>query len=135
MKTFEFLPHTADLKVKAYGKTLEEVFVNFGKAMSSYLTEGAEIKKHKKIKINLHSEDNYSLLYDFLEELLFLLEAKSILFSDADIKIKENSITGFIFGDDVKNYKTYGNIKAVTYSEISIKKTKQGITAQVVFDL
>ena len=45
MKTYEFLPHTADVKFLAYGKTLEEAFQNAALATFQVMST----KKIKKV--------------------------------------------------------------------------------------
>ena len=40
-----------------------------------------------------------------------------------------------IVGDDYKNYELKSDIKAVTYNDMEIKKTKKGYEATVVVDI
>ena len=44
MKQYEFLEHTADVKFRAYGKTLEEAFSNAALATSAVMTDVKKIK-------------------------------------------------------------------------------------------
>mgnify|MGYP006451174011 FL=1 len=39
MKNYEFLEHTADEKFRAYGKTLEEAFINAALATAKIMTD------------------------------------------------------------------------------------------------
>ena len=115
---FEYLEHTADAKFRAYGKSLEEAFVNSAKATFGLLIECNKVKPNvdKKIKINARKVE--SLLYDFLEELLFLLDVDGFLLSKIEnIKIWEDN--GFnlecsAIGDHFKEYNISGNIKNTT---------------------
>ena len=136
-KKFEFLEHTADIKFRAFGKTLEEVFENSALAISNIIYK-EEIKEEKKLKIKVKGKDLESLLYNFLEEFLFLFDSENFLLSDVkSIKIDEKNLTAEaeVSGDDAKNYKINIGIKAITYNEMFVKKGKDGWETQVVVDV
>lgn len=137
---YKFLEHTADIKFRAYGKSLNELFENCALAVSDTLSRGGKIKTIKKKKITVKGNDNESLLYNFLEELIYLLDAEDFVVSKAKVKIKEEikgkKLQAEIYGDDTKNYKDLDHIKAATYAEMYIKKRKDGkFEAQVVLDV
>jgi len=137
---YEYLKHTADLKVKAYGKTLEEAFANTAIGGFDFLTDTSKISKKTEKKISIKANRLESLLYDFLEELLFVLDTDGFMVSDfKDMKIKkledEYSLECVALGDNYKNYSVKGDIKAITYSEMLIKKSKEGYVVEVVFDI
>ena len=67
---FEYLEHTADLKVRARGKTLEEAFLNAALGAINFITDIEDVRKVETRKIRVKSRRLTSLLYDFLEELL-----------------------------------------------------------------
>ncbi len=52
-KKYEFIEHTADLGFKAYGATLEELFVHAAEAFFEALVvpESVEEKKERSIKV------------------------------------------------------------------------------------
>ncbi len=134
---YKYLSHTADAKFVAFGKDLEEVFRNSALAMFNILgkTEKVEVTKTKKIKINAKNLE--ALLYDFLEELLFLLETEDMFIYDIKkIEINEKfELTAIVEGDKLINYELSGDIKAVTYNDMSINKTNKGYEATVVVDI
>ena len=80
------------------------------------------------------------MLYDFLEQLLFLLDTEGFILSEIkDMKIKQEknnySLQCIALGDNYKNYEVKGNIKSVTYSEMLIKKEEKGFVVEVVLDI
>ena len=86
---FEYLSHTADAKFRAFGKDIDEAFVNSALAMFNILGDTTDVKITKKIKIELKEKNYESLLYSFLEELLFLLETENLFLSNINnLKIK-----------------------------------------------
>lgn len=143
MERFRFLPHTADAKFQAFGKTLEEAFSNAALALSAFLVGEESISKiatKKKAKISLKSSKEENLLVDFLNEILYLLESKHLL----PAKIEELTITrkekqlllnAKVVGDDFRNYKTHGHIKAATYHDLKITQRKNGWMVQIVIDV
>ena len=130
---YKFLEHTADAKFQAFGKTLEEKFANAALAMFSIMVDTKKVKPLIEKKINIKGEDKKSLLYNFLEELLFLLDTKSFLLNKVKkIKIENNSLKAIVVGDFVKEeYQLLGEVKAVTYNDMEITNT----FVQVVVDL
>jgi len=133
---YKFLEHTADAKFQAYGKSLEEAFSNAALAMFSIMTDTGKVKAKIEKKINVKGDDLKSLLYGFLEELLFLLDSESFILNKIkNIKIKKNkkfALSAIATGDKISDkYELHGEVKAVTYSEMEIDKKM----VQVVVDL
>ena len=134
---YEYLEHTADAKFRAFGKDLDDVFANSALAMFNILGDTSKVKVTKRKKIKIKSRNYERLLYDFLEEMLFLLDTENFfLHKVKKIKINENfELEAVIVGDDYKNYELKSDIKAITYNDMSIKKTKNGYEATVVVDI
>lgn len=136
-----YLPHTADAKFRAFGASLDEAFMNAAYAMTDVITDHTKVKSKVKKKISIKSEDEKALLYDFLEKLLILLDAKRFLLSKVkEIKIEQSKkgflLNALILGDTKpEKYETKTTIKAVTYQEMEIKKEKGKVTVQVVVDI
>ncbi len=138
---YKFLEHTADVKFQAFGKTLEEVFINSAKAMfNTMYSESEDIKEKIKKKIKVEGKDKESLLYNFLEELLFLLDSENFFFARAEkIKIKQNKtkyeLEAEVSGDNASNYKISLDVKAVTYNEMFVRQQGDKFICQVVLDV
>ncbi|MFC1728339.1 archease [Nanoarchaeota archaeon] len=137
---FKFLEHTADAKFQAFGKTLEEAFSNAALAMFNVITDTEDVMTSITKKIVVESENKEALLYDFLSELLILLDSVPFLLHAVDsIKIEKNKkykLTAVVVGaDNITSYPINTDIKAVTYSEMFIKEEDAGVTIQVVVDI
>ncbi|MBL7054726.1 archease [Candidatus Woesearchaeota archaeon] len=139
MKEYTFLEHTADAKFRAHGKNLEEAFTNAALAMFSIITDTHKIKEKTTHDIECSSKDLKSLLYDFLEELVFLIDTENFLLSKVkELKIFKEKLyflRAVVAGDEADNYETTGDIKAVTYYDMEIKQEKGKAMVQVVLDL
>jgi len=132
---YKFLEHTGDIKFQAYGKTINEAFQNVVSAISNFLARGKRVKSIKKKKVEVKGHDKESLLYDFIEEIIYLFDAENFVVSKAKVKITENTLKAELLGDNASNYKDLDQIKAATYHDMHIKKTKSGWEVQVVLDV
>ncbi|MAH46215.1 protein archease [Candidatus Pacearchaeota archaeon] len=137
----KFLPHTADIKFQASGETLEKAFSSSAEVLKEVITEKINIKEKIKKEISVQGKDHEALLYNFLEEFLFLLDSENFLLSKIKkIKITQDKTSQYkliaeITGDKASKYKFTNNVKAVTYSQMFIKKQKDKYTCQVVLDV
>lgn len=133
--TFKFLEHTADIKFQAFGKTLEEAFENSALAMTNSMFDG-KIKENISKKIKVKGKDNERLLYEFLEELLVLLDSEDFILSKVKrVKIKNNELEAEFIGDKASEYDIHIIVKAITYNEMFVKKEKDKYITQVVLDV
>ena len=136
-KKFYFLEHTADVKFQAFGKNLDEAFKNSALALKEVIFK-EKVKENKKIKIKVNGNDFESLLYSFLEEFLYLLEAENFIFNRIEnIKIDEKKmkLEAVASGDKASNYGLINPVKAITYNEMFVKKEKENWIVQVVLDV
>lgn len=139
---FEFLEHTGDIKFKAYGKNLDDLFENSVLAISSVFSRGKKISDKKKREIKITGKDYESLLYKFLGEIIYLFDADNFIVSKAKVKLtdkyvkgEENTLTAILYGDDTKNYKDLDAVKSPTYAEMYVKKEGKNFVCQVVLDV
>ncbi|RMF55612.1 archease [Candidatus Woesearchaeota archaeon] len=139
MKKYEFLEHTADAKFRAYGRTLEGAFKNAALATFAIMTDITKIKPKIEQVIEVTSRNKEALLYDFLAELLFLMDTEGFLLGKVkSLKITHNltySLKAVVLGDNADNYEVFTAIKAVTYNDMFIKEEENKVTIQVVHDL
>lgn len=138
---FKFLSHTADMKFRAFGNTREKCFENSAFALKEIITKD-KIKPLIKRKIKARGKDNESLLYNFLEEFLFLMDSENLILSKVSkIKIdkKKFELTAVCYFDNIKNYKTMTDVKAITYNEMRVTSQSNNggnrFVCQVVVDV
>ena len=132
---FEVLPHTADLRIRARGRTLEELFANSLRGMSSVMQAEA-VSKPVEIEraIEASSPDTAALLVDFLSEALSLAEVHREVYTDVQFQeLSDKSLRATLRGGRVPEFAE--DIKAVTYHGVEIEETDQGYEATVVYDI
>jgi len=135
-KFYQVLEHKADLKIRVFGKTKEELFEN---AMVG-MFEGAKYQKKPKVqssqlKVKIKSIDLISLLVDFLSEILYLVETKKLVFEKVKFKkFTEKEIEAELIGRPLKRMGVH--IKGVTYHDLNIHQEKDGTwQATILFDI
>jgi len=134
MKKFEILPHTADLKIRVFGKTKEELFLNALLGMEESLKPKV-LEKVVEREIEVKSIDLPALLVDFLNEVLYLNQVNREVYSDLKIsKFWDNKLEGKVSGKKVERFGE--DIKAVTYHNLKVQQKKDGTwEATVLFDV
>ncbi len=126
MKNYEYFEVTADIGFKAFGNDINEAFENASIAMFNIITDTRDVRAEKEIEFEITSEDEVSLLYDYLEELLFFHEVEFMLFSSFHIQIDENlHLKAIIRGEEIdwSRHERKTEIKAITFHKMEVKNT------------
>lgn len=137
MKNFEYFDVTADIGFKSYGKNLNEAFENAGLAIFNIISDTKDITPVNEISFNITSEDEVSLLYDYLEDLLFYHEVEFMLFCDFNVEIDEKlNLKATIKGEPINwdKHERKTEIKAITFHKMHVKKTDI-VELQAIVDL
>lgn len=134
-KKYEFIEHTADIGVRAFGKNPEEVFINAASGMFAIIADTRRIKPKEQIEIRQEAQGYDELLRQWLQELLYQYSLSGIIFKEFVIQsLSQNAIGAIAWGEKAQG-KTKAEIKAVTYHELEFRKTKYGYEAKVIFDV
>ena len=141
-KRFEFLEHTADAYIAAYGKDLAEAFVSAAVAMFDVMTNVAEVNPAVEDSFEVVAEDEYALLYSWLEALIVKSEVNAMLFSKFQILSLDKTPDGFrlrarIWGEkfDPEKHLQKVGVKAVTYHRMEIIKGPNRVTLKFILDI
>ncbi len=139
---FKFLEHTADVYIAAYGKTLAEAFENAALAMFEVMTDTEKISTDIVDSVKVEAEDEYALLYSWLEALLVKFETKNMLYSKFEIANIEETADGFevkavVYGEkfNAKKHTQKVGVKAVTYHRMEIIKDIDKVTLEFILDI
>jgi len=141
MKRWEHFEHTADIGIRGYGDTLEEAFEAVAIALFDVMVDVRKVEKKEAREIEVEGEDLYSLLYNFLEELLILHDTEGLVFADFDVKIEKTDkgykLKAKAYGEKLsEKHEPKEEVKAITYHEMEIKQLPNGEwMAQLVPDI
>ena len=139
---FEFLEHTADVYVRAHGKTMEEAYENAALSMFETMTDSTKIAQALEETIEVEAEDQYALLYSWLEALLVKFETEGMLYSKFQIvSWKETAdifkIKAKIWGEkyDPKKHPQKVGVKAITYHLMVIIREPDRVILEFILDI
>jgi SHS2 domain-containing protein len=141
-KRFEFLEHTADAYIAAYGQDLAEAFENAALAMFEVMTEAEKVSPKVRENIEVVAEDEYALLYSWLEALLVKFDVNKMLFSQFEVLSINQTLDGFrlkaeIWGEkfNPKKHAQKVGVKAITYHRMEIIKEPYKVTLRFILDI
>ena len=129
---YEEIPHTADLQIIAYGKSVEDLFINAAKGMFNAAGAVGDNLSCEIRRIELKANDLETLLVSFLEELLFLSEA-GWLSEVQELNIFQTNLSGEIHYFKIKAINK--EIKAVTYHDMNISQEDGVFQTKITFDV
>lgn len=133
-KAYQFLEHTGDIKLKAWGQNPENLFQNITLGMLEILKPEIKKGEMKKRKIEVRAENLELLLVDFLNELLYQMDINQEAYQDFKFKIFDNKkIEAELSGKPLKSFGL--EIKAATYNELKIQKKDNLWQGEIVFDI
>jgi len=140
MKGYTFFDHTADIGVEVTGRTRKALFVNAAAALFDVMIENktgkAAAKRQKTITAD--GSDVNDLLINFLRELLYLFNGGKFVMGYCEIiKFTDKKLQARLRGESFssKKHSIKTEIKAVTYSGLTVEKTKSVWKARIIFDV
>ncbi len=137
MKPYKFLPHTADVRIEAYGKSLEEAFTNSAYAMTDVVVDHLKVAGNVEKEFTAEGENQESLLYDFLEQFLILIDSEGFLLHEiTSLRIDGNKLSVKCIGDSYSDkYEIHTHVKAITYQEMSIEEVDGKFVIKFIVDI
>jgi len=126
--------HTADWELEAWAPDLPGLLEQAARGM--YALSGVRLQSGlaQTRTITLHAEDAESMLVRFLNELLWLEEEQGLGFDRFAIKIDDQlNLQAELYGFAIANLDK--EIKAVTYHNLRVENSSQGLRVSIVFDV
>jgi SHS2 domain-containing protein len=110
--------------------------------MFEVMTNVDEVKAEVEDYVEVEAEDEYALLYSWLEELLIKFETNNMLYSKFKILSIEKTTRGFrlkakIFGEkfNPKKHVQKVGVKAITYHRMEIIRGPKKVTLKFILDI
>jgi SHS2 domain-containing protein len=131
---FEEISHTADWSARVWAEDLPSLFVEAARAMNSLSGTVAGAGPRVLRTFEAEAPDAESLLVAFLSELLYYQEQDhGLAFDVFDLRVAAHWLKVEMNGAQIASSEKA--IKAVTYHNLKIEKTKDGLEATIVFDV
>jgi len=132
----------ADIAFEATGRDLPELFRDATDATTNVMIDNLEaIQPRETRRIELSNEKLDLLLFDLLQELIFLKDAERLLLRMRQVQIAERDETYFVEATaegeplDAERHHQRADVKAVTLHDFSVERTESGWKARVLLDI
>ncbi len=138
---FKFIEDVAiaDVAFQATGKNLNELFESAAKAVIASMANPKTVKAKIKKTIKKKAKNIELLLFELLEEIIYLKDKDAMVFSEIKVKVDEKkmTVTAILHGDKIKptEQELHQDVKAVTMHYYTIEKKKGTWKASVVLDI
>ena len=141
---YEYLEEvgTADIAFEATGRDLSELFRDAADATMNVMIDNIEaIHPRETRQIELSNDKLDMLLFDLLQELIFLKDAERLLLRMRQLEIEQKNEKLFLHGIaegeplDVDRHHQRADVKAVTLHDFAVERTESGWKARALLDI
>jgi protein archease len=133
---------TADIAFEATGRDLPELFSDAADATMNVMIENLDaIEPRETRQIELSNDKLDMLLFDFLQELIYLKDAERLLLRVRNVRIDEKDQKYFLEAEAAGErlnaawHQQRADVKAVTLHDFSVEKENGGWKATVLLDI
>ncbi len=136
---FTLLEHPADVGVRAWGASEEAVFEEAAKGMFSLVCDPQTVGSLETLLVEVEAPaaDHELLLVAWLNELLYLFEARRVLFSGFRVlELGESTVRAEVAGEPLgPHHLVCGGVKAATYHGLKLARSDDGWEGEVILDV
>ena len=136
MRRFRLIEHTADIGLVAYGNTLAEAFANAAYGMFSIIAGLRNVKEVESREVEITEDDVESLLFEWLNSLIYFFDVDMLLLKRFDIKeFDEHRLKATCYGEkfDRTRHQLKLGVKSATYHMLKVDREKNQV--RVIFDV
>ena len=133
---------TADIAFEATGRDLPELFRDAADATTNVMIDNIEaIQPRQTRQIELSNDKLDMLLFDLLQELIFLKDAERLLLRIREVQVDERDeiyvMKATAEGEvvDAERHHQRADVKAVTLHDFSVERIEGGWKARVLLDI
>lgn len=132
---FTVVEHTADWALQVRGRSLHDLLLSAAWGMNSLLVADlTKVHPASERSLEVGTFDRESMLVEWLSELAFLAERDRYIACEFTLEIvSPELLRAKLRGDTVP--KLQKHIKAVTYHNLEVVATPDGLEATIVFDV
>lgn len=134
---WEHFEHKADIGVRGFGNTMAEAFAQAAIALTAVITDLALINATTAVQLSCSDPDNETLLYDWLNTLVYEMATRKMLFSRFEVSIDAGELHATVSGEaiDMARHQPAVEIKGATYTELAVYSKDGQWVAQCVVDV
>ncbi|MEK6237178.1 MAG: archease [Planctomycetales bacterium] len=134
----ELFDHTADVGIRATAATLDELFSEAAKGLFSVIVENpADGQPTETREFQLEEADTAFLLFDWLNELLYVFESEHLILSRFECRLQDDKLTATAHGEplDEQRHRLGNEVKAITYHELKVQQRDSDWLAEIIVDI
>ncbi len=135
---YEFFEHTADLGLRARAADRDTLFVEMATALFAAVVDDLNtVHPETMVQVAADGTDLEYLLFDWLRELLYRLDADHLVFSRFEVAVTDVGLTGAAWGEsiDPTRHVLAHEVKAITYHGLRVEREAEGWIAEVIVDI
>lgn len=130
---FEEISHTADWALRVWAPDFPQLAAAALEGMFMLMKPQVSASPISKRNIEVCGADEVELLVGFLSESLYLLESASLVPVHCEISVKKDRLRASITASRAAAISKI--IKAVTYHNLTIQSSPEGLECTLVFDV
>jgi len=135
---FEVFDHTADVGLRVRASSIDALFAEAATALYSLIvTNPADLRPVLQKVVHLTGGQYDLLLFDWLNELLYLFESDLFLACRCDVHVEDAQLRATLAGEpaDPVRHRLEHEVKAITYHGLRVEENAGGWLAEVIVDI
>ncbi|MGR9087767.1 MAG: archease [Gammaproteobacteria bacterium] len=135
---WEHFDHDADIGIRGIAPTLAQSFEQAAMALTAVIVDPDRVIASESLSIHCQASDHELLLLDWINELIFLMAARGLLFSRFRVSIDDLELRADAMGEavDITRHHPAVEVKGATFTELRVYQTPDGMwVAQCVVDV
>ncbi|MGY6276559.1 archease [Methylomonas sp. MgM2] len=135
---WEHFEHGADIGIRGLAPTLDQAFEQAALAMTAVVTDLERVSASVAVRIDCDARDKELLFIDWINELIYQMAVRRLLFSCFQVSIRNDHLSASAFGETVDRDKHQPavEIKGATFTELKVRQRDDGVwLAQCVVDV
>lgn len=135
---YETFDHTADIGLRILTPELPSLFVEAGQALFSMIVPDLDsVAGQQTVEVEVAGNQLDYLLFDWLNELLYLFESRQLLLSQFDVQMTDGGLRAQCRGEtmDPDRHRLEHEVKAITYHGLKLQRQDDGYLAEVIVDI
>ncbi|MFH1002597.1 MAG: archease [Chloroflexota bacterium] len=136
MRRFQFIEHTADTGLVAFGDSLAEAFANAAYGLFSIITDLRRVRSVVSRTVVVTADDAEGLLFEWLNHLLYLFDVEHLLLKSFDIRqFTGTSLEAVCRGEPYQpgRHRLKMGVKSATYHQMEVDARNNRV--RVIFDV
>jgi SHS2 domain-containing protein len=136
---YETFEHTADLGLRVRAADLDGLFGEAGRGLFSLMFANLDaVRPVEEVSLGVVGEELDYLLFDWLNELLYLFETRRLVLVEFHVRVSGSSVQATARGEmfDPTRHQAEHEVKAITYHELKVVQEADGSwLAEVIVDI